>query len=282
MQLLDGKALALKKRAALAEKTAQLLVEEGIKPCLVVVLVGENPASQVYVRNKEKAAIAAGFESRVLRYPDSLTEEDLLGLLAELNEDSSVHGILVQLPLPSQIREDLVLEAIDPAKDVDGFHPFNVGRLWTGDPLRVPSTPAGIMALLEESGINPAGKKAVVIGRSNIVGKPMAEMLLAADATVTIAHSKTENLAQLASEADILVVAIGRGHFVGPDFVKEGAVVIDVGMNRNDEGKLIGDVDFEAVKDKAAFLTPVPGGVGPMTIAMLLEQTFQAAIDTRD
>lgn len=282
MQLLDGKALALKKRAALAEKTAQLLVEKGIKPCLVVVLVGENPASQVYVRNKEKAALAAGFESRILRYPDSLTEEELLGLLAELNEDSSVHGILVQLPLPAQIREDLVLEAIDPAKDVDGFHPFNVGRLWTGDPLRVPSTPAGIMALLEEYGINPAGKKAVVIGRSNIVGKPMAEMLLAADATVTIAHSKTENLVQLASEADILVVAIGRGHFVGPDFVKEGAVVIDVGMNRNDEGKLIGDVDFEAVKDKAAFLTPVPGGVGPMTIAMLLEQTFQAAADTKD
>lgn len=282
MQLLDGKALALKKRAALAEKTAQLLVEKGIKPCLVVVLVGENPASQVYVRNKEKAALAAGFESRILRYPDSLTEEELLGLLAELNEDSSVHGILVQLPLPAQIREDLVLEAIDPAKDVDGFHPFNVGRLWTGDPLRVPSTPAGIMALLEEYGINPAGKKAVVIGRSNIVGKPMAEMLLAADATVTIAHSKTENLAQLASEADILVVAIGRGHFVGPDFVKEGAVVIDVGMNRNDEGKLIGDVDFEAVKDKAAFLTPVPGGVGPMTIAMLLEQTFQAAAYTKD
>lgn len=282
MQLLDGKALALKKRAALAEKTAQLLVEKGIKPCLVVVLVGENPASQVYVRNKEKAALAAGFESRILRYPDSLTEEELLGLLAELNEDSSVHGILVQLPLPAQIREDLVLEAIDPAKDVDGFHPFNVGRLWTGDPLRVPSTPAGIMALLEEYGINPAGKKAVVIGRSNIVGKPMAEMLLAANATVTIAHSKTENLAQLASEADILVVAIGRGHFVGPDFVKEGAVVIDVGMNRNDEGKLIGDVDFEAVKDKAAFLTPVPGGVGPMTIAMLLEQTFQAAADTKD
>lgn len=282
MQLLDGKALALKKRAALAEKTAQLLEEKGIKPCLVVVLVGENPASQVYVRNKEKAALAAGFESRVLRYPASLTEEELMGLLAELNEDPGVHGILVQLPLPSQIREDLVLEAIDPAKDVDGFHPFNVGRLWTGDPLRVPSTPAGIMALLEEYGINPAGKKAVVIGRSNIVGKPMAEMLLAADATVTIAHSKTENLSQLASEADILVVAIGRGHFVGPDFVKDGAVVIDVGMNRNDEGKLIGDVDFEAVKDKAAFLTPVPGGVGPMTIAMLLEQTFQAAADTKD
>ncbi|MBF0806210.1 MULTISPECIES: bifunctional methylenetetrahydrofolate dehydrogenase/methenyltetrahydrofolate cyclohydrolase [unclassified Streptococcus] len=282
MQLLDGKALALKKRAALAEKTAQLLAEEGLKPCLVVVLVGENPASQVYVRNKEKAAIAAGFESRVLRYPDSLTEEELLELLAELNQDTGVHGILVQLPLPSQIREDLVLEAIDPAKDVDGFHPFNVGRLWTGDPLRVPSTPAGIMALLAEYGINPAGKKAVVIGRSNIVGKPMAEMLLAADATVTIAHSKTENLAQLASEADILVVAIGRGHFVGSDFVKEGAVVIDVGMNRNAEGKLIGDVDFEAVKDKAAFLTPVPGGVGPMTIAMLLEQTFQAAVGSRN
>ncbi|MBJ6744977.1 bifunctional methylenetetrahydrofolate dehydrogenase/methenyltetrahydrofolate cyclohydrolase FolD [Streptococcus sp. 121] len=282
MQVLNGKELALKKRAVLAEKTAALIKEQGIRPCLVVVLVGENPASQVYVRNKEKAAVEAGFESRILRYPADLSEDKLLSLLDELNQDTSVHGILVQLPLPAQIREDLVLEAIDPAKDVDGFHPFNVGRLWTGDPLRVPSTPAGIMALLEEYGINPAGKKAVVIGRSNIVGKPMAEMLLAADATVTIAHSKTENLAQLASDADILVVAIGRGHFVGPDFVKEGAVVIDVGMNRNDEGKLIGDVDFEAVKNKAAFLTPVPGGVGPMTIAMLLEQTFQAAADTKD
>ncbi|MBG9367720.1 bifunctional methylenetetrahydrofolate dehydrogenase/methenyltetrahydrofolate cyclohydrolase FolD [Streptococcus sp. NLN64] len=282
MQVLNGKELALKKRAVLAEKTAALIKEQGIRPCLVVVLVGENPASQVYVRNKEKAAVEAGFESRILRYPADLSEDKLLSLLDELNQDTSVHGILIQLPLPAQIREDLVLEAIDPAKDVDGFHPFNVGRLWTGDPLRVPSTPAGIMALLEEYGINPAGKKAVVIGRSNIVGKPMAEMLLAADATVTIAHSKTENLAQLASDADILVVAIGRGHFVGPDFVKEGAVVIDVGMNRNDEGKLIGDVDFEAVKNKAAFLTPVPGGVGPMTIAMLLEQTFQAAADTKD
>ncbi|MBF8970500.1 bifunctional methylenetetrahydrofolate dehydrogenase/methenyltetrahydrofolate cyclohydrolase FolD [Streptococcus sp. NLN76] len=282
MQVMNGKELALKKRAVLAERTAELIKEQGIRPCLVVVLVGENPASQVYVRNKEKAAVEAGFESRILRYPADLSEDKLLSLLDELNQDTSVHGILIQLPLPAQIREDLVLEAIDPAKDVDGFHPFNVGRLWTGDPLRVPSTPAGIMALLEEYGINPAGKKAVVIGRSNIVGKPMAEMLLAADATVTIAHSKTENLAQLASDADILVVAIGRGHFVGPDFVKEGAVVIDVGMNRNDEGKLIGDVDFEAVKNKAAFLTPVPGGVGPMTIAMLLEQTFQAAADTKD
>ncbi len=281
MQLLDGKALALKKRKNLAEKTARLLADQGIQPCLVVVLVGENPASQVYVRNKEKAAVEAGFESRILRYPETMAETDLLSLLADLNQDPEVHGILVQLPLPPQIREDLVLEAIDPRKDVDGFHPFNVGRLWTGDPLRVPSTPAGIMALLEEYGINPVGKKAVVIGRSNIVGKPMAEMLLAADATVTMAHSKTENLDQVAREADILVVAIGRGHFVGPDFVKDGAVVIDVGMNRNPEGKLIGDVNFEAVKDKAAFLTPVPGGVGPMTIAMLLEQTFQAASETQ-
>ncbi|MGT2799069.1 bifunctional methylenetetrahydrofolate dehydrogenase/methenyltetrahydrofolate cyclohydrolase [Streptococcus marmotae] len=276
MVVIDGKALAAKLQGRLAEKTAFLKEKTGLEPGLVVILVGENPASQVYVRNKERSALAAGFRSEVVRVPDTITQAELLGLIEHYNQDDAWHGILVQLPLPAHIDEEAVLLAIDPQKDVDGFHPTNMGKLWSGHPVMIPSTPAGIMEMFREYGITLEGKKAVVIGRSNIVGKPMAQLLLDAHATVTIAHSRTENLDQLAREADILVVAIGRGHFVTKDFVKEGAVVIDVGMNRDENGKLIGDVAYDEVKELASYITPVPGGVGPMTITMLMEQTFDA------
>ncbi|MGT2716111.1 bifunctional methylenetetrahydrofolate dehydrogenase/methenyltetrahydrofolate cyclohydrolase [Streptococcus respiraculi] len=273
---MDGKALAEKMQGQLAEKTAALKEKTGVAPGLVVILVGDNPASQVYVRNKERSALAAGFRSEVVRLPDTTTQEELLAMIARYNQDAAWHGILVQLPLPTHIDEEVILLAINPDKDVDGFHPMNMGKFWSGHPVMIPSTPAGIMELLREYGINPEGKKAVVIGRSNIVGKPMAQLLLDANATVTIAHSRTENLPALAQEADILVVAIGRGHFVTKDFVKEGAVVIDVGMNRDENGKLIGDVAFDEVNKIASYITPVPGGVGPMTITMLMEQTYYA------
>lgn len=273
---MDGKALAEKMQGKLAEKTAVLKAETGVEPGLVVILVGDNPASQVYVRNKERSALAAGFRSQVVRLPDTTSQEELLAIINRYNQDMNWHGILVQLPLPAHIDEEAVLLAIDSDKDVDGFHPMNMGKFWSGHPVMIPSTPAGIMELLREYAIDPEGKKAVVIGRSNIVGKPMAQLLLDANATVTIAHSRTKNLPALAREADILVVAIGRGHFVTKDFVKEGAVVIDVGMNRDENGKLIGDVAFEEVKETASHITPVPGGVGPMTITMLMEQTYYA------
>ena len=278
MALIDGKALAAKMQGKLAEKTAQLKEEKGIVPGLVVILVGEDPASQVYVRNKERSALAAGFKSQVVRLAESTTEEDLLALIETYNQDADWHGILVQLPLPAHIDEEKVLFAISPEKDVDGFHPTNMGKLWSGHAVMVPSTPAGIMEMFKEYQVDLAGKKAVVIGRSNIVGKPMAQLLMDAHATVTIAHSRTKNLAELARQADILVVAIGRGHFVTKDFVKEGAVVIDVGMNRDENGKLIGDVKFDEVAPVASLITPVPGGVGPMTITMLMEQTYEAAL----
>ncbi|MEY8462608.1 bifunctional methylenetetrahydrofolate dehydrogenase/methenyltetrahydrofolate cyclohydrolase [Streptococcus merionis] len=278
MVLIDGKALAAKIQGKLAEKVARLKEEKGVVPGLVVILVGEDPASQVYVRNKERSALAAGFRSEVVRVPATISQEELLALVERYNQDASWHGILVQLPLPQHIDEEAVLHAIDPKKDVDGFHPTNMGKLWSGHAVMIPSTPAGIMEMFKEYEIALAGKRAVVIGRSNIVGKPMAQMLLDANATVTIAHSQTQNLAELAKTADILVVAIGRGHFVTKDFVKPGAVVIDVGMNRDANGKLIGDVAFDEVKDVASYITPVPGGVGPMTITMLLEQTYQACL----
>ena len=278
MALIDGKALAAKMQGKLAEKTAQLKEEKGIVPGLVVILVGEDPASQVYVRNKERSALAAGFKSQVVRLAESTTEEELLALIETYNQDADWHGILVQLPLPAHIDEEKVLFAISPEKDVDGFHPTNMGKLWSGHAVMVPSTPAGIMEMFKEYQVDLAGKKAVVIGRSNIVGKPMAQLLMDAHATVTIAHSRTKNLAELARQADILVVAIGRGHFVTKDFVKEGAVVIDVGMNRDENGKLIGDVKFDEVAPVASLITPVPGGVGPMTITMLMEQTYEAAL----
>ncbi|HFU3811260.1 bifunctional methylenetetrahydrofolate dehydrogenase/methenyltetrahydrofolate cyclohydrolase [Streptococcus suis] len=278
MTVIDGKALAVKMQAALAEKTAQLKAEKGLTPGLVVILVGENPASQVYVRNKERSALAAGFKSEVVRVPDTISEKELLALIERYNQDSEWHGILVQLPLPAHISEEKVLLAIDPDKDVDGFHPTNMGKFWSGHPVMIPSTPAGIMEMFKEYQIELEGKTAVVIGRSNIVGKPMAQLLLDANATVTIAHSRTKNLPELARQADILVVAIGRGHFVTKDFVKPGAVVIDVGMNRDANGKLIGDVQYDEVAEVASYITPVPGGVGPMTITMLMEQTYEACV----
>ena len=278
MTVIDGKALAAKMQAALAEKTAQLKAENGLIPGLVVILVGENPASQVYVRNKERSALAAGFKSEVVRVPDTISEKELLALIERYNQDSEWHGILVQLPLPVHISEEKVLLAIDPDKDVDGFHPTNMGKFWSGHPVMIPSTPAGIMEMFKEYQIELEGKTAVVIGRSNIVGKPMAQLLLDANATVTIAHSRTKNLPELARQADILVVAIGRGHFVTKEFVKPGAVVIDVGMNRDANGKLIGDVQYDEVAEVASYITPVPGGVGPMTITMLMEQTYEACV----
>lgn len=281
-RLIDGKALATKMQAEQAEKTARLVSDKGLTPGLVVILVGENPASQVYVRNKERSALAAGFKSQVVRVPDSISQTELLDLINQYNQDPAWHGILVQLPLPDHIDEEAVLLAIDPDKDVDGFHPTNMGKLWSGHPVMIPSTPAGIMAMFKAYGVDLTGKQAVVIGRSNIVGKPMAQMLLDAHATVTIAHSRTKDLAELARSADVLVVAIGRGHFVTKDFVKPGAVVIDVGMNRDENGKLIGDVKFDEVAEVASLITPVPGGVGPMTITMLMEQTYEAAVRTLD
>ena len=247
-----------------------------------MILVGDNPASQVYVRNKERSALAAGFRSEVVRVPETISQEELLDLIAKYNQDPAWHGILVQLPLPKHIDEEAVLLSIDPEKDVDGFHPLNMGRLWSGHPVMIPSTPAGIMEMFHEYGIDLEGKNAVVIGRSNIVGKPMAQLLLAKNATVTLTHSRTHNLAKVAAKADILVVAIGRAKFVTPDFVKPGAVVIDVGMNRDENGKLCGDVDYETVAPLASHITPVPGGVGPMTITMLMEQTYQAALRILD
>ncbi|NQN54587.1 bifunctional methylenetetrahydrofolate dehydrogenase/methenyltetrahydrofolate cyclohydrolase [Streptococcus suis] len=278
MVVIDGKALAAKMQTALAEKTAQLKAEKGLVPGLVVILVGEDPASQVYVRNKERSALAAGFQSEVVRVPDTISEAELLELIAGYNQDDAWHGILVQLPLPAHISEEKVLLAIDPNKDVDGFHPTNMGKFWSGHPVMIPSTPAGIMEMFKEYQIDLEGKSALVIGRSNIVGKPMAQLLLDANATVTIAHSRTKNLPELARQADILVVAIGRGHFVTKEFVKPGAVVIDVGMNRDENGKLIGDVRYDEVAELASYITPVPGGVGPMTITMLMEQTYEACV----
>ncbi|MDG4509684.1 bifunctional methylenetetrahydrofolate dehydrogenase/methenyltetrahydrofolate cyclohydrolase [Streptococcus suis] len=278
MTVIDGKALGIKMQAALAEKTARLKEEKGLVPGLVVILVGENPASQVYVRNKERSALAAGFKSEVVRVPDTISESDLLDLIERYNQDDEWHGILVQLPLPAHISEEKVLLAIAPDKDVDGFHPTNMGKFWSGHPVMIPSTPAGIMEMFKEYQIELEGKSALVIGRSNIVGKPMAQLLLDANATVTIAHSRTKNLPELARQADILVVAIGRGHFVTKEFVKPGAVVIDVGMNRDENGKLIGDVKYDEVSEVASYITPVPGGVGPMTITMLMEQTYEACV----
>ncbi|MGH1840968.1 bifunctional methylenetetrahydrofolate dehydrogenase/methenyltetrahydrofolate cyclohydrolase [Enterococcus gallinarum] len=277
--LINGKELAEKMQADLTAETA-LLKEQGIVPGLVVLLVGEDKASQTYVRNKELAAARIGIRSKVEHYPESITEEELLSEIDKYNQDPDFHGILVQLPLPKQIDEEKVLLAIRPEKDVDGFHPINLGKLFAGVPDRIPCTPYGIMKMFEAYDIPLEGKNALVIGRSNIVGKPMAHLLLGKNATVTIAHSKTQNLPALARQADILVVAIGRGHFVTKEFVKEGAVVIDVGMNRDEAGKLIGDVKFDEVEPIASYITPVPRGVGPMTITMLMAQTLAAAKET--
>ena len=272
-KILDGKAVA----ASIKEEIkAAVEALPGRKPGLAVIIVGENPASQVYVRNKVQSALYVGMNSRKIELPADVCEQRLLDEIAALNADPSVDGILVQLPLPAHIDADKVLDAILPSKDVDGFHPSNVANLWLGRPCTVPCTPKGIMRLIAESGINPAGKKAVVVGRSNIVGKPVAKLLLDANGTVTIAHSRTPDLASVTREADILVVAVGKEAVVTGDMVKPGAVVIDVGMNRNAEGKLCGDVDFASASEVASAITPVPGGVGPMTIAMLLQNTLEA------
>ena len=275
-QILDGKALAAEIRA---EVKAQVddLQQKGVHTALAVVLVGDDPASQVYVRNKIKACGEAGIKSLEFRMPSETTQEALLAKIAELNADDTVDGILVQLPLPRQINAEAVIAAIDPAKDVDGFHTANAGALVTGKEGFVPCTPFGVMRLIEKSGVDPAGKAAVIVGRSNIVGKPMALLLLAANATVTVAHSKTPDLGAVTRTADILVAAVGRAKLIKADMVKPGAVVIDVGMNRDENGKLCGDVDFASVKDVAGHITPVPGGVGPMTIAMLLQNTVISA-----
>ena len=273
--LIDGRAVAKAFKEEIAQKTAQM-IEGGVQPHLAVVLVGENPASQVYVRNKENGCIKAGIRSTVIRLEETCTQEELEKTVVSLNEDASVHGILVQLPLPRHLDEARVLRLIDPDKDVDGFHAMNSGRLMNGQPGFVPCTPLGVMKLLESYGVDPCGKHAVVIGRSNIVGKPMAMLLLAANATVTVCHSRTQNLKEITRQADILVAAVGRANFVTADMVKPGAVVIDVGINRVD-GKIVGDVDYEAVSEVAGYITPVPGGVGQMTIAMLLANTLDAA-----
>lgn len=275
-QLIKGKELAERMQLELAAEVKDLEKEQ-VRPGLVVLLVGEDPASQTYVKNKELAAQRIGIRSKVERYPSDISETALLAEIEKYNQDEDYHGILVQLPLPKQINEEKILLAIDPKKDVDGFHPMNLGKLFAGSPEMIPCTPFGIMKMFEAYDISLTGKQALVIGRSNIVGKPMAHLLLGENATVTIAHSRTKNLAELAKQADILVVAIGRGHFVTKEFIKEGAVVIDVGMNRDENGKLIGDVKFDEAEPLASYITPVPRGVGPMTITMLMYQTIQAA-----
>ena len=275
-QILDGKALAAEIRSEVKTQVAAL-AEKGVSTALAVILVGDDSASQVYVRNKIKACADTGIRSLEFRMPAETTQQQLLAKIAELNADESVDGILVQLPLPKQINADAVISAIDPAKDVDGFHVANAGALVTGKQGFVPCTPFGVMRLVEKSGVNPRGKSAVIVGRSNIVGKPMALLLLAADATVTVAHSCTPDLSAVTRNADILVAAVGRAKLIKADMVKPGAVVIDVGMNRDEHGKLCGDVDFAEVKEIAGSITPVPGGVGPMTIAMLMQNTVLAA-----
>ena len=275
-KLLDGKATALAVREDVAARVARLK-EQGINPGLTVVLVGADPASQVYVRNKDKAASAAGFVVDTKKLPDTTTQAELLAVVQSLNEDAGVHGILVQLPLPKGLNEGEVVRAISPAKDVDGLHPDNVAALVMGEVGLVPCTPAGCIELCDRYGIDLKGKRAVVVGRSMLVGKPIAQLLLARHATVTIAHSRTEDLKSVCLEADVIVAAVGVAKLVKGDWVKPGAVVLDVGINRGADGKLVGDVDFAAAAENAGFITPVPGGVGPMTIAMLLGNTATAA-----
>ena len=272
--IIDGKALSVVVKDEVKEQVASLEAEYGRKPCLCVIIVGENPASQVYVRNKVKAAAYTGMDSKLIELPAEVSEDELLAQIAALNEDPAVDGILVQLPLPKHIDEEKVIDAIAREKDVDGFHPDNVSGLWLGKECIVPCTPAGVIRLIDSAGVQIAGKTAVVVGRSNIVGKPVAKLLLDRNATVIIAHSRTEDLKAITLLADILVVAVGRAGLITGDMVKEGATVIDVGMNRNSEGKLCGDVDYDSCFERAGYITPVPGGVGPMTIAMLMKNTI--------
>lgn len=277
-RLIDGKAIAASVRAEVREKVAGFTARTGIRPGLTVVLVGEDPASQVYVRNKGKASTEAGFLSRQIDLPASTTERELLDLVARLNADATVHGILVQLPLPGHIDEKKVIEAIVPEKDVDGFHPVNAGRLFTGGTSFLPCTPYGILKMLDHEKVELKGKHAVVVGRSNIVGKPVAMLLLSRHATVTICHSRTLELPSVVRTGDVVVAAVGKAEMIRGSWIKPGAVVIDVGMNRNAAGKLCGDVAFDEARETAGAITPVPGGVGPMTIAMLLQNTYEAAV----
>ena len=276
-EIIDGKKVSEHIRAEIAEGVEKLKAETGVTPGLAAVLVGEDPASEIYVRNKRKACANAGMYSEEHKLPAETTEQELLNLVDRLNNDLNIHGILVQLPLPDHINEAKILRAVTPLKDVDGFHPYNVGLLVEGNPSFISCTPHGIIKMLEFYNIDIAGKHAVIVGRSNIVGKPVSMLLLHRHATVTICHSRTKPLDEVTRRADILVAAIGRANFITADMVKEGAVVIDVGINRNEEGKLTGDVDFEAVSQKASYITPVPGGVGPMTISMLLWNTLESA-----
>ena len=275
--IIDGNKIAQDIRSEVRQKTLELRQQRNITPGLAVVLVGDDPASQVYVGRKAKACAEVGFLSREYKLPVETEEKKLLKIIKKLNKDELVHGILVQLPLPKHISTENIIAAIDPDKDVDGFHPYNVGGLVTGTPLFVPCTPRGIMELISRSGIDLTGKEAVVVGRSNIVGKPMAFLLLAQNATVTMCHSRTKDLPSVTRRADVLIAAIGKPRMIKADMVKEGAVVIDVGVNRLENGKLAGDVAFDEVAIKASFITPVPGGVGPMTIAMLMKNTLDAA-----
>ncbi len=276
-KIIDGNALSTKIRGELAEKAATLKATHGVTPCLAVILVGEDPASQVYVRNKVAACEKAGFRSIKDVYPPNAEPVEVLARIAQLNADPSVHGILVQLPLPKQFDSEAVLEAISPEKDVDGFHAENVGALMQGTPRFIPCTPYGVMKMLESENVKLAGAEAVVVGRSNIVGKPMAMLLLAQSCTVTVCHSRSKDLAFHTRRADILVAAVGKAKMITGDMVKPGAVVIDVGINRQADGKLCGDVDFDSTKEVAGAITPVPGGVGPMTITMLLANTLESA-----
>ena len=276
-KIINGKEISAAIREELKLKTAAFVKAHGIRPGLAVIIVGNDPASKVYVRNKRLACEEIGFYSQVWELPAETTQQQLNAFIAKLNVDPAIHGILCQLPLPPHLDENEVIRRIDPKKDVDAFHPVNVGRIMIGDYSFLPCTPAGVMALLQRSGIEIAGKECVVVGRSNIVGKPQAMLLLHAHGTVTVCHSRTKNLAEICRRADILVAAIGKADFFTADMIKEGAVVIDVGMNRRSDGTLTGDVDFASVEPKASYITPVPGGVGPMTITMLMQNTLTAA-----
>lgn len=272
---MDGKALSAKVRSSILAETEELK-EKGVTPGLAVIIVGNDPASEIYVRNKEKACAECGFYSEKYALPAETSQEELLGLIGQLNQSPQISGILCQLPVPGHISEEAVINAIDPKKDVDAFHPVNVGKIMVGNFDFVPCTPAGVMELIDEYQIDPKGKECVVVGRSNIVGKPMAMLLLHRHGTVTMCHSRTQHLDEVCRRADILVAAVGKAGFITPDMVKDGAVVIDVGINRNAEGKVCGDVD-PAVMEKASYMTPVPGGAGPMTITMLMKNTLKAA-----
>jgi len=281
-ELIDGKVVSQSVRDEVADLASKLKQDTGIVPGLAAVLVGDDPASEIYVRNKRKACEKVGIYSEEHKLPAETTEEQLLRLVNKLNEDTKIHGILVQLPLPDHIDETKILRTVSPLKDVDGFHPYNVGLLVEGNPRFVSCTPGGIIKMLDFYNIDIKGKDVVVVGRSNIVGKPVSMLLLHRHGTVTICHSRTKYLKEVTGRADILVAAIGRANFITADMVKDGAVVIDVGINRKDDGKLTGDVDFEAVSEKASYITPVPGGVGPMTIAMLLYNTYLSAKSTAE